>query len=253
MTDFATLLRQWRRSQRHSQLSLAHEAGISARHLSFLESARARPSRNMVMQLAQALDLPRVRVNEFLTAAGFAAAYSQTPLDAEALAPVRAALERVMENHAPYPAVLMDRDWGILGMNGAAERLFGMAGIGMGGSGLALLDLPEGPAAWIENWPEVGHHLLTRLEVESRALGGRRVLDRAADRLRSDPAVAEFAPEGPLPPLIPTIYRAGEMRLSLFSTFMQLGGTEDITLSELRVELMFPADEASKAVLAAMG
>jgi len=253
MTDFATLLRQLRRSQRHSQLSLAHEAGISARHLSFLESARARPSRNMVMQLAQALELPRVRVNEFLTAAGFAAAYSQTPLDAEALAPVRAALERVMENHAPYPAVLMDRDWGILSMNGAAERLFGMAGIGVGGSGLVLLDLPGGPGVWIENWPEVGHHLLTRLEVESRALGGRRVLDRAADRLRRDPAVAGFAPESPLPPLIPTIYRAGEMRLSLFSTFMQLGGTEDITLSEVRVELMFPANEASKAVLEAMG
>jgi len=116
-----------------------------------------------------------------------------------------------------------------------------------------LLDLPGGPGVWIENWPEVGHHLLTRLEVESRALGGGRVLDRAADRLRRDPAVAGFAPESPLPPLIPTIYRAGEMRLSLFSTFMQVGGTEDITLSELRVELMFPANEASKAVLEAMG
>lgn len=253
MTDFATLLGQWRRDQRHSQLSLAHEAGISARHLSFLESARARPSRTMVMQLAKALDLPRVRVNEFLTAAGFAAAYSQTPLDAEALAPVRAALERVMENHAPYPAVLMDKDWGILTMNGAAERLFGMAGIGVGDSGLALLDLPGGPAAWIENWPEVGRHLLTRLEVESRALGGRRVLDQAAKRLRDDPDVAGYAPSGPLPPLIPTIYRAGEMRLSLFSTFMQLGGTEDITLSELRVELMFPADSATKTMLEAMG
>lgn len=249
MTDFPTILRRWRRLRRFSQLDLAAEAQISSRHLSFLETGRAGPSRAMVLHLAGVLEMPRTETNDALAAAGFSSEFSRTSLDGAALAPARAALDRLMERQMPYPAVLMDRDWVMLAMNPMAARLFGLAGLAPGDSALAILDLPGGPAHWIENWPEVGHHLLARLRAESRAAGGNPVLDRAAARLAADAAVATFAAPRPLPPLIPTIYRAGGLRLSLFSTFVQIGGGEDITLADLRVEMMFPMDEPTKLTL----
>ena len=253
MNGFAQQLRNWRRERRYSQLGLATEASISPRHLSFLESERARPSRDMVLRLAEALELPRHATNSILGAAGFAPHFQQTPLDADALSPVREALERVMDNHAPYPAVLMDREWTILRLNSTAQALFAPAGIGVGSTGFAILDLPGGPAAWVENWPEVGHHLLTRLQAEIRALGGNPKLERAAARLRRDASVEGHMARTPPPAVIPTIYKAGPMRLSLFSTFLQIGGVEDITLADLRVELMFPMDTATKETLENLG
>ena len=252
MQDFPTLLRNWRQHRRFSQLELAAETGISSRHLSFLETGRARPSREMLLRLAETLDLPRREINEALTAAGFAKAYERSALDDLALAPVRAALVRLMQSHLPYPAVMMDREWTVVDLNDAAARLFAAAGIGKGTSGLAILDLPGGPSAWVENWPEVGHHLLSRLRRESRAAGGIETLDRFAARLEEDEAVREFRPPARLAPMIPTIYRAGELRLSLFSTFLHIGGGEDLTLDELRLEMMFPMDEATKAALDAL-
>ncbi|MCY1125397.1 helix-turn-helix domain-containing protein [Frigidibacter sp. RF13] len=245
MSDFPSLLRLWRTKRRYSQLALAADAGISARHLSFLETGRARPSRAMVLRLAEVLQMPRGDTNGALAAAGFSDAFSQHRLDSAALAPARAALDRLMQRHMPYPAVMMDRDWRIVDLNPAAARLYGPAGLGAGDSILDVLGLPGGPQAMIENWPEVGAHLLTRLRAESRAGGGIALLDRAAARLAADPDVARQSGTGQTPPLIPTIYRLGERRLSLFSTFVQIGGGEDITLTELRLEMIFPMDEAT--------
>lgn len=252
MQDFPQMLRHWRGQRRLSQLALADEAAVSARHVSFLESGRSRPSREMVVKLSDVLDLPRPARNDILQAAGFAPLYRQSGLEDAALAPVRAALDRVMARHDPYPAVLMDRDWRIVELNACAARLFGMAELGAGDSALAVLDLPGGPGSVIENWGEVGHHMLIRLKAESRLAGGIDTLDRAAHRLMQDPDVAAYTPDGSLPPVIPTIYRAEGLRLSLFSSFLQIGGAEDIALTDLRVELMFPADEPSAGVLEAM-
>lgn len=249
MQDFPALLRRWRGQRRLSQLGLAAEAGVSARHVSFLESGRARPSREMVLRLSEALEMPRAARNEILGAAGFADLYPQSPIGAEALAPARAALDRVMMRHDPYPAVLMDRDWALVALNGSATRLFGAVGLGPGDSALSLLDLPGGPASVIENWGEVGHHMLHRLRAESRAAGGLALLDRAAARIARDARVAAYQPVGPLPPVVPTIYRAGGLRLPLFSSFLQIGGAEDIVLGDLRVELMFPMDAEGAALL----
>lgn len=249
MNDFPSLLRLWRRKRRFSQLALAADAEISARHLSFLETGRARPSRAMVLRLADVLEMQRGDTNGALAAAGFADEFSRSALDSAALAPARAALDRLMQRHMPFPAVMLDRDWRMVDLNPAAARLYAQAGLGAGDSILDFLDLPGGPQAVIENWPEVGAHLLTRLRAESRAGGGIAALDRAAARLAADPEVARRSGTGPTPPLIPTIYRLGEHRLSLFSTFVQIGGGEDITLADLRLEMIFPMDEATRLFL----
>lgn len=253
MDNFAQNLRRWRGNRRLSQLALAGEAGVSARHLSFLESGRARPSREMVLRLCETLEVPRVARNELLAAAGFAPLYRRSALDADHMAPVRAGMERILVRHDPYPAVMLDRLWRIEAVNPVAGQLFAAAGMGPGDS---LLDFIAGPgqaAGVIENWAEVGHHTLMRLRAESRAAGGIDALDRAAARLARDPLVAGYLPEGPLPPVISTIYRAGGLRLALYSTFVHFGGAEDLTLNDLKIELMFPADEHSRAVLEVMG
>ena len=250
MQDFATELRQWRGRRRLSQLGLAGEAGVSSRHLSFLETGRARPSREMVLRLAEALDLPLEPRNSLLAAAGFAPFWPRRSLDDAALAPVRRALHRMLDRHAPYPGVLLDREWRLAAMNAPARRLFALSGFAPGDSLLATL--PETGPGLIENWGEVGHHALVRLRAESRAAGGIDALDRAAARLAADPAVSAHRPANPPQPFVRTRYRAGDLRLSLFSTFAQVGMGEDILLSGLKLELMFPETPADEAVLEAL-
>ena len=248
--DFATELRQWRGRRRLSQLALAGEAEVSSRHLSFLESGRARPSREMVLRLAEALDLPLEQRNGLLTAAGYAGIWPVRRLDDAALAPVRRALDRMLLQHDPWPGVLLDRDWRLAELNTTALRLFALAGLGPGDSLLARL--PEIGPQMIENWGEVGHHTLQRLRAESRAAGGIAALDRAAALLAADPEVSAHRPADPPQPFVRTIYRAGDLRLSLFSTFAQVGVGEDILLSGLKLELMFPETPADEAVLDAL-
>jgi transcriptional regulator with XRE-family HTH domain len=251
MSDFGAQLKDWRQRRRLSQLDLALECGVSARHLSFLETGRSRPSRAMVLTLAEALGAPRTARNGLLTAAGFAAAYGAAPLEAEAMAPVRAALDRLITGHDPYPAMAMDRLWRLVEMNASAARLFGAAGLTPGDSLLEALFDPA-TRAMIENWAEVGHHALTRIRAESTAAGGVPELDLAASQLAADPDIAAHVPATPLPPVVPTIYRAGDLRLSLFSIFAQFGSAEDIALADLKIELMYPADAGSHAMLEAL-
>ncbi|WP_421704203.1 helix-turn-helix domain-containing protein [Aliiroseovarius sp.] len=249
MTHFSQSLRHWRKLRRFSQLSLASEAGVSARHLSFLESERARPSRDMVVTLCEALDVPNVSRNQLLEQAGFAPLYPVSRFDSAHLAPAREGLIRILDRHDPYPGILLDREWRIVRLNRMARMLFSMSGLGEGDSTLRLLESPGVMAAMIENWPEVGHHMMQRLRSESRAAGGIAALDHAVRLLERDPDVSGYAPDGPLPPMISTIYRAGDLRLNLFSTFLQIGGAEDLVLTDLKIELMMPADDASKAWL----
>lgn len=246
MDDFSQTLRHWRGIRRYSQLALATEAGVSARHLSFLESARARPSRDMVISLCNALSIPIADRNRILEAAGFAAIYPVSALNSAELAPAREGLIRVLERHDPYPGILLDREWRLLRFNAMAKRLFLVSGLAEGDSTLQLLETPGLMASMIENWPEVGHHMLLRLKAESRAAGGIAGLDRAIRMLERDPDVQRYTPNGPVSPVLPTIYRVGDVRLSLFSTYLQIGGAEDLSLTDLKVELMMPADEASK-------
>ncbi|MBS8227393.1 helix-turn-helix domain-containing protein [Vannielia litorea] len=252
MSDFATELRRWRGVRRLSQLALAGEAGVSARHVSFLESGRARPSREMVIRLGRALEVPPAGTNVLMEAAGFAPMHRASGLDDAHVRPMREAMERVLERHAPWPGLLLDRTWHILRMNRPAQQLFAMAGLAEGESLLGLLDPPGRAVELIENWPEVGRHTLARLRAESRAAGGIDALDRAAAKLAADPAVADGGTERALAPVLATIYRASGMRLALWSTYMQIGGAEDLALTDLKAELMFPADAEAEALLEAL-
>ena len=180
--DFGPALRDHRRDRRMSQMDLALEAGVSPRHLSFLESGRARPSRGMVLTLGDALDLPAASVNRLLIAAEFSPVYSETALDADAARPLRAAVDWMLDHHMPYPAIAVDADWCLVGLNPMAALLFGQLGLGHGDS---LVDMMLGDGvgpALFENWEQVAAATVRRLRTESAHQGGNPHLDRLAAR-----------------------------------------------------------------------
>ncbi|WP_299610651.1 helix-turn-helix domain-containing protein [uncultured Tateyamaria sp.] len=247
MTDFPGTLRTWRKARRFSQLDLAGEADVSTRHISFLESGRARPSRDMIGRLSDALTLPLDARNQMLTHAGFAARYPARAWDDADMAPIRAAVGHMLQAHSPYPAVAVDKLWTVIDMNGPAKLLFGTLGLDLGGSLLDLMMSDTLPSL-VENWPDVAHHACQRLRTESAAQGGVPALDRVADYLGAVPGRKHT----PTSPVIPTILNTGHMRLSIFATIAQFGTPEDVALDDLKVELYFPADAESDAALRTM-
>ncbi len=252
MVDFPQGLKDWRRLRRLSQLRLALEAEVSPRHLAFLETGRARPSRQMVLRLAEVLALPRGDCNGLLAAAGFAAQYPALPLDAAELAAARRAMDWTIARHAPYPALILDRLWVIVAMNDPAQRLFGPAGLLPGVSMLALMATPGLPGQLIENWGEVGHHTLGRLRAESAAAGGIPQIDRAVAALAADPDVAAWRPTGGGRVVIPAVYRLGQARLPLISTNARFGTAEEVVLADMKIELMIPDGPDAEALLLAV-
>jgi transcriptional regulator with XRE-family HTH domain len=248
LDTFSDLLRHWRSVRRISQLELALRANVSARHVSFLESGRARPSRAMVLTLADALDMPLAERNGLLGAAGFTPAYQARPPGDRALALPEAALAWMLDRHAPYPGMALDRHWNLVRANAPAERLLSAAGAGVGDSLLAAC-APDGPLRpLIANWAEVARYLAARLQTEIEHHGGDPVLAGHRDAILS--GLKRPMPD-PVSPILPVIYQLGETRLSFFSTIAHFGGAGDIALDDLRIELMFPADEATAATLGA--
>ena len=247
MSTFPDLLKTWRKARRFSQLELALEADVSARHISFLETGRAQPSREMIARLGEALQAPMAARNQMLLQAGFAARYPAREWDAAEMAPIRAAVDHMMAAHAPYPALAVDRLWTVIQMNAPAAMLFGTMGVAPGDSLLDLM-LSDHLPGMIENWPTVAHHTARRLRTESAAQGGVEALDHVAD------ALAQTTPPdtGGDQPVVPAIYRAGPLRLSLFATIAQFGTPEDVLLDDLKIEMYFPADEETAAALRAM-
>lgn len=249
---FGESLKHWRARRRMSQLDLGLAANVSARHISFLETGRSRPSRSMVRLLSESLELPQSERNAFLGAAGFAPAYRRRDLDDTDMAHVRAAVDWTLERQDPFPAMALDRHWRIVRTNRSAGLILAGAGLGEGDSLLEALFDTEKMAGALENWLEVTQHMIVRLRTESAHLGGDPVLDAAVDRLTEERGPRLPANDGALPAIIPARYRAGDRMLSFFSTIAQFGSAEDIALSELRIELMFPADEPTRAALFAM-
>jgi transcriptional regulator with XRE-family HTH domain len=232
-----------------SQLDLALVANVSARHLSFLETGRARPSRGMVLTLCRELAVPRAARNRMLSAAGHAPIYGERPLEAAEMAPVRAAVDWMLDRHAPYPAFALDRHWHLVALNGPATALLGAVGIEAGESLAEALAQNARLRAAIENLDEVLAVVASRIRTESAHYGGDPELERVAARLSVGlPPAAPDAP--PLPPFVATRLQAGGERFSLLSTIAQFGGAEDIALADLRVEMLFPADAATRDTLA---
>lgn len=220
---------------------------MSTRHISFLETGRARPSVDMIKRLGDALQLPLAARNQMLTFAGFAIQHQARNWSAEEMAPVRAAVDYTLNQHAPYPALAIDRLWTIVQMNRPAQGLFGPLNLNQGDSLLELM-LSDILPPLIENWPQVAHHAAQRLRTESTAQGGIAVFDKAAEKLAEIPISAPHKSG----PVVPTIFRAGSVRLSLFTTIAQFGTPEDLTLDELKIELYFPADHETEKALRIM-
>jgi transcriptional regulator with XRE-family HTH domain len=246
------LLRQWRTARRMSQMALALDADVSPRHLSFVETGKAKPSREMIARLAGALDMPLRERNALLVAAGFAPKYPESPLATHALAQVRRAIEFILAQQEPYPAFLLNRHWDVLMANAAAVRVnrFVMRGrdSAHGNMLLQFFD-PDDLRQAVGNWNEVAGELLRHLHAEIAAAPsddkGRALLERVLaypgvpdDWRRRD---LEAAPS----PLLTTVLERDGQRLQFFSTITAFGTPRDVTLDEVHVECCFPVDEAT--------
>jgi transcriptional regulator with XRE-family HTH domain len=247
------LLREWRQRRRMSQLDLALEAGVSARHVSFVETGRARPSAEMVNQLAEHLDVPLRDRNALLLAAGFAPAYAQRTLDDPEMGPVRDAIDRLLRAHEPYPALVADGHWGLVAANSALTILTAGAAAHLLEPPVNVLRLslhPEGLAPRIVNLGEWRAHILDGLGRRALASG-----DPALVALHDELAGYPGGDGGPAADLdagaiaVPLRIRAGDRELSFISTATAFGTAIDITLSELRIESFFPADEVTARAL----
>lgn len=248
MNDYPDLLKEWRKCRRLSQLDLAHEANVSARHIAFLETGRSQPSSAMIVHLAEVLDIPVDARNQMMRAVGFAPRYAATPLDEDTMAPVLNAMLWTLERHAPYPGLALDRVWRIVKMNEPAAKLFAPLQLSEGQS---LLDLITNPMMEevVENWPQVAHFTALRLRAESSANGGIPELEAAIEHLKS---FVKPSTDAPLAPSVPTVYKFGDQRLSMFGTIAQFSTVADETLDDLKIELFFPADSQSEALLKAL-
>jgi transcriptional regulator with XRE-family HTH domain len=238
-------LREWRQRRHLSQLDLAGDAEISARHLSFVETGRAAPSRDMVLKLAERLDVPLRERNVLLVAAGFAPAFPQRSLDDPALKSARAAIDLVLKAHEPNPALAVDRHWNLVSANrmvaplleGIPERLLGQPF-----NVLRLSFHPEALAARTVNLAEWCGHLLERLHRQCETTADPELIKLYHD-LKTYPIPARSAPLSADNVAIPFKMRLNGDVLSFFSTTMIFGTPVDITLSELALETFFPADD----------
>jgi transcriptional regulator with XRE-family HTH domain len=245
------LLRDWRKRRRLSQLDLALEAGVSARHLSFVETGRSRPSADMVLQLADQLDVPLRNRNQLLLAAGHAPVFEQHALEDPEMAPVRRAIDLILAGHDPYPAVVIDHAWEMLGANRAVALLTDGVASELLEPPVNVLRVslhPEGVAPRIANLGEWRRHLLDRLERQI-ALTGDPALASLLDELQAYPA-PEHAPGEP-EIAVPLRLRSGAGELSFISTVATFGTAVEITASELSIESFFPADEQTAAAVRA--
>jgi transcriptional regulator with XRE-family HTH domain len=252
------LLREWRRRRRLSQLDLASEADISTRHLSFVETGRAVPSREMLIRLAQTLEVPLRERNAMLNAAGYAPMYRERPLDDPALAAARRAVDLVLKGHEPYPALAVDRHWNLLAHNRAVAPFLAGAAASLLAPPVNVLRLslhPDGLAPRIVNLAQWRAHLVERLRRQVAAsaditLAG--LLDElAASPAPGDPPDTLDAAGGVA---VPLALRAPDGSvLSFISATTVFGTPVDITLSELALEIFFPADDATAQALRRLG
>ena len=255
--ELGNLLRYWRGVRGVSQLDLSLEAGISQRQISFIESGRSVPGRETLLTLAQALDIPLRERNALLLAAGYAPVYSEAPWNAQEMHGVVRALERVVRQHEPFPAIVMDRHWNVLMTNDAAPRFFNcfidMAARKGPRNMLHLMFDPQGMRPFVDDWDSVARSLLQRVYRESVG----RVIDgdtaHLLDELLAYPDVprdwktGQASSAAPAMPVIPIGFVSGGDVLRYFSMVTSVGAPQSIAAQELRLECMFPVDDATEA------
>ena len=255
---FGRMLKEWRGRRGYSQLGLALAARTTQRHLSFIESGRAAPSRDMVLRLAATMDLPLRQQNALLLAAGYAPAWRERDLSGPGLEWVNRALDYMLAQHEPYPAFVVDRRWNLLRANRGAlkmtEFLTGPLPDKPGAEpvnlAVALLS-PEGLRPFVVNWSEVALHFLRSVQADAAADGTEETA-ALLTRLLSLPDVPSLMeivpPEEAQAPVLPIHFRRGEISLRLFTTIATLGTPREVTLEEVRIECFFPIDGDADAV-----
>jgi transcriptional regulator with XRE-family HTH domain len=249
------LLKEWRGRRGYSQLDLALAARTTQRHVSFIESGRAAPSREMILRIAATMELPLRQQNALLLAAGYAPAWGQRDLAAPDLAMVSSALDFMLAKHEPFPAFVVDRWWNLLRANrGALSLTEFLAGPPSGQRAAEPVNLaialmsPEGLRPFISNWEEVAHYFLRGVQADAQEDGTPETL-ALLDRLNALPDVQALSESPPAAtthaPVLPIHVRRGDISLALFTTIATLGTPRDVTLQEVRIECFFPMDEVT--------
>jgi transcriptional regulator with XRE-family HTH domain len=252
------LLRSWRQTRRVSQLELSSVSGVSSRHLSFIETGRAKPSREMVLRLAVELDVPLRERNALLQAAGFAPEYSETPLDAPEMALVYDAIDTVLRGHLPYPALVLDGRWNLVRANHAIAVF--TAGLpphltGPTANAMRITLHPDGLAPDLVDHELVRQRFLRRVRRQAAATGDP-VIAALADECEAYPHPGDADDSTAAPPdadiVMPFRVRRGGRILNMFSTIATFGTATDLTVAELSIETFFPADAETASYLTSM-
>ena len=253
-TNVGALLRRWRAVRHLTQLSLALDADISTRHLSCIETGRAQPSREMILRLAETLQVPLRERNALLLAAGYAPLYPHTGLDRQEANAALHAVELLMAQLEPYPVVVVDRYWNTLKMNSGEKRflaLFPGCDSVTPHNGVRLVFHPNGLRPFIENWESVAARVIRRVHREVIANPSDAAMKCFLEELLSYPNVPSrwLDLDGASPPFLTINYKWKDSTLRLFSALTTFGTAQDVALQELRIETFFPADETTRAVL----
>lgn len=251
---FPSRLAWWRKRRGLSQLRLALAAACSQRHISFLELGRTKPSREMVLRLSAALDLLLRQSNELLLSAGFAPVWAETDFQAKALAPVREALNYILEQQEPYPVVVVDRHWNLLQANkGAVAMVEFLVGPIAPGTPINLADALVGPDVLrphLVNWVEVVRYFIRSVEIDAVADATTETAN-LLERLLGYKDVREVSKHAAVStdgPILLMHFRKGRSDLRLLTAIATLGTPKDITLQELRIESFFPMDEETRDI-----
>jgi len=252
--EFGDHLREWRGHRRMSQLELASEAGISARHLSFLETGRSRPSEGMIVRLSAVLDIPARDQGALFSAAGFRPRFATTPSASLAALPaaVVEAIGLILDRHDPYPGVVFDHEYNVLTANQAFMGLAGMAGIAVS-PGDNFLDAYLGPTplrSIVVNWPRSAADLVNRIRAEARLQGPRSPLIKRIERLAAADDVRAALDDFPATerlPVLPIEMRIGAKRFSWITTLTSFGSAQDALVQGVLIESFFPADAQTRA------
>lgn len=259
LASFPQACKKWRLFRKLSQLELALEANVSQRHLSYLETGRSHPSREMVIRLSEALDIPLRERNTLLRLAGYSNIYQETRLTEPQMTPIFEAVNRVLDHHEPYPAIVIDRFWNVIQANTPATYLFGLtldpsARSSSEPLNIALMTLhPNGMRRFISNWNEILPLLVKRLRSEALASGDPEVQEKLMSYLtlvEGEPL--ELTTNLNLLPVMPLELAINGSSLSFFSVISTFGTPQDVTTDELRIETFYPTDQTTRDFFSAL-
>lgn len=253
MSEFGKALRSWRKSRGFSQLELSMAANISSKHVSFLETGRSQPSREMIVQLSNSLNIPLAERNILMNISGYSDVYSRMSIDQDEMSAVRNALDLMLNSHEPYPALVLDWQWNILMANSGFQRISEIVRKEQQNfpdtcNIMELIFDPNGYRPYIENWEEVASTLIKRIEREKMIYQDRKsTLLEDIKRFPDFPIDCEnHNLENKAQPMIAVTLKLGDIQLQLFSALTSFGTAIDITLQELYIEQYFPVDSETK-------